>query len=67
MTQIPDAFLRQVCDFELPEPGRYAVGTAFLPTDSEAADEARVHIAKLRRRGGPPRRGLARRADAGRT
>ncbi len=46
-TQIPDAFLRQVCDFELPEPGRYAVGTAFLPTDVEAADEARVHIAKL--------------------
>ncbi len=32
VTQIPDAFLRAVVDFELPEAGRYVVGTAFLPT-----------------------------------
>ncbi len=28
---IPDAFLREVCEFELPPFGQYAVGTAFLP------------------------------------
>ncbi|MGH3917711.1 MAG: glutamate synthase central domain-containing protein, partial [Pseudonocardiaceae bacterium] len=34
--QVPDGFFREVVDFELPEPGGYAVGTAFLPTgDSE--------------------------------
>ena len=32
ITQIPDAFLRAVTDFELPAMGRYAVGMAFLPT-----------------------------------
>ena len=33
VTQIPDAFLRAVVDFDLPAVGRYVVGTAFLPTD----------------------------------
>jgi glutamate synthase (NADPH) large chain len=37
--QIPDGFFREVVAFELPEPGRYAVGTAFLPTD-DAAEQA---------------------------
>jgi glutamate synthase (NADPH/NADH) large chain len=32
VTQIPDAFLRAVVDFELPAAGHYVVGTAFLPT-----------------------------------
>ncbi|MCY3949664.1 MAG: glutamate synthase large subunit [Acidimicrobiaceae bacterium] len=35
---VPDRFLREVCDFELPPAGRYAVGTAFLPrADPDAA------------------------------
>src|SRR3954453_11770186 len=33
ITQIPDAFLRAVTEFALPEAGSYAVGNAFLPTD----------------------------------
>jgi glutamate synthase (NADPH/NADH) large chain len=33
LTQVPDAFLRGVVGFELPEAGGYAVGTAFLPVD----------------------------------
>jgi glutamate synthase (NADPH) large chain len=33
VTQIPDDFFRAVVHFELPAPGSYAVGTAFLPTD----------------------------------
>src|SRR3954469_25356936 len=35
LTQIPDAFLRAVVDFPLPEAAGYAVGTAFLPADPE--------------------------------
>ncbi|WP_123304871.1 glutamate synthase large subunit [Bogoriella caseilytica] len=35
LTQIPDAFLRAVTDFELPELGHYAAGTVFLPAETE--------------------------------
>jgi glutamate synthase (NADPH) large chain len=44
LLQVPDAFFRQVVDFELPKPGRYAVGTAFLPSDdtTEAAVMAAI-------------------------
>ena len=34
LIQVPDAFLREVVDFELPEPGSYATGIAFLPQSS---------------------------------
>jgi glutamate synthase (NADPH/NADH) large chain len=38
LLQVPDAFLREVTGFELPEAGSYAVGIAFLPAqESEAA------------------------------
>jgi glutamate synthase (NADPH/NADH) large chain len=39
LIQVPDGFFRQIVDFELPQPGRYAVGTAFLP-DDDAAEAA---------------------------
>jgi glutamate synthase (NADPH/NADH) large chain len=39
LLQIPDAFLRAVVDFELPEAGRYATGIAFLPKDPNDADK----------------------------
>ena len=32
LLQVPDAFLRAVADFDLPEAGSYAMGMAFLPT-----------------------------------
>src|SRR6187402_4004411 len=38
VTQIPDAFLRDVVDFELPAVGRYAVGMAFLSNDAAERD-----------------------------
>src|SRR5690606_16665614 len=39
ITQIPDAFLRAVVDFELPANGSYAMGIAYLPDeDAEKAD-----------------------------
>ncbi len=34
LTQMPDAFLRSVVDFDLPEAGAYAAGLAFLPLDA---------------------------------
>src|SRR3954470_15045653 len=35
LTQVPDAFLRDVVPFDLPQRGSYAVGIAFLPDDDE--------------------------------
>ncbi|HEX6469177.1 MAG TPA: glutamate synthase large subunit [Streptosporangiaceae bacterium] len=40
MTQIPDAFFREVADFALPDAGAYAAGIAFLPTDDERRAKA---------------------------
>ncbi|WP_028813991.1 glutamate synthase large subunit [Streptomyces flavidovirens] len=36
LLQVPDTFLREVTDFDLPEAGAYAVGIAFLPADGSA-------------------------------
>ncbi len=47
LVQIPDAFLREVVDFELPPPGRYAVGLVFLPADDAAEAAAVARIAEL--------------------
>ncbi len=47
LLQVPDALFREVVDFELPAPGRYAVGTAFLPADPGEADVAVKTIAAL--------------------
>jgi glutamate synthase (NADPH/NADH) large chain len=33
LSQVPDAFLREVVGFSLPGPGAYAVGLAFLPAE----------------------------------
>ncbi|MCK0115787.1 glutamate synthase large subunit [Isoptericola sp. S6320L] len=38
LTQIPDAFVRDVVAVELPPAGRYAIGMAFLPQDRDEAD-----------------------------
>ena len=35
LTQVPDAFLRSVVDFDLPAAGGYAVGIAFLPREDD--------------------------------
>jgi glutamate synthase (NADPH/NADH) large chain len=40
LLQVPDAFLRAVVDFELPAPGAYAAGVAFLPADPGACEKA---------------------------
>ncbi|WP_052666830.1 glutamate synthase large subunit [Nitriliruptor alkaliphilus] len=40
LIQVPDAFLREVCEFPLPPAGTYAIGAAFLPQDPAEADAA---------------------------
>ncbi|WP_274557290.1 glutamate synthase large subunit [Streptomyces spiramyceticus] len=42
LLQVPDAFLREVTEFDLPEAGAYAVGIAFLPADGSAQAVAQI-------------------------
>ena len=52
LLQVPDAFLREVAGFELPEAGAYAVGIAFLPAERDRPRRGR----RARSRRSPPRR-----------
>ena len=47
LMQVPDAFLREVVDFELPARHAYAVGTAFLPVEAEQAAKIRARIEEI--------------------
>ncbi|HET7356265.1 MAG TPA: glutamate synthase large subunit [Nocardioidaceae bacterium] len=47
MLQVPDAFLREVVDFELPAAHSYAVGTAFLAGDTEQVAKTRRRIEEI--------------------
>ena len=47
LLQVPDGFYRQVVPFELPEPGRYATGIAFLPSHPETADRAAAAVEEI--------------------
>src|SRR3712207_4535501 len=47
LMQVPDTFLRSEAGFDLPEPGTYAVGNAFLPKDAEAAANAKAAIEEI--------------------
>ena len=47
LIQVPDAFLRAVVAFPLPPAGSYAVGMAFLPTDTTAAEKAQSIIESI--------------------
>src|SRR5690349_10531334 len=47
LMQVPDAFLREVVDFELPPARAYAVGTAFLPGDDDAVAKTRQRIEEI--------------------
>ncbi|MYR07612.1 glutamate synthase large subunit [Gordonia sp. SID5947] len=47
MIQVPDRFLRESVDFELPAEGSYATGIAFLPQGSEDARIATEGVEKI--------------------
>ncbi|WP_163552980.1 glutamate synthase large subunit [Candidatus Frankia alpina] len=52
LVQVPDLFLRDVVDFALPAPGRYAVGIAFLPQVAGERDDAVRTISRIVRQEG---------------
>ena len=47
LTQMPDAFLREVAPFPLPEAGTYAAGLAFLPLDERERARVRDGIREI--------------------
>ncbi|MDO4917791.1 MAG: glutamate synthase subunit alpha, partial [Rothia sp. (in: high G+C Gram-positive bacteria)] len=47
LLQIPDEFFRAVVDFELPPAGKYAMGTAFLPTEGQSREELQEALTEL--------------------
>ena len=47
LIQIPDRFLRDVVDLDLPPAGQYATGIGFLPPDAEEAEQAAAHVADI--------------------
>lgn len=47
ITQIPDAFLREVAGFALPPVGSYAVGNAFLPVDPTARSGVKQQLQRI--------------------
>ncbi len=47
LTQMPDAFLRAVVDFDLPPVGEYAAGMIFLPRDDEARAAQKAGIERI--------------------
>ena len=61
--QVPDAFLRDAVAFALPDPGGYAVGLGFLPTDAGIATRWLRLVEAVGRRRGSYRARLARGAD----
>ncbi|MCR2792628.1 glutamate synthase large subunit [Microbacterium sp. zg.Y625] len=52
LTQMPDAFLRAVVDFDLPAAGEYAAGMAFLPRERDAREALKTGIEELAAREG---------------
>ncbi|MFC7674724.1 glutamate synthase large subunit [Mycolicibacterium sp. GCM10028919] len=47
LIQVPDEFFRAIVDFDLPEPGSYATGIAFLPQSSRDAASACEAVEKI--------------------
>ena len=49
LIQVPDVLLRRVSGIELPEPGAYATGIGFFPTDSPTRDLLMAQIDEIAR------------------
>ncbi|GLZ29664.1 glutamate synthase [Lentzea sp. NBRC 105346] len=47
LLQLPDEFLREVVEFELPERGQYAAGIAFLPFEPEKRQQAIANAERI--------------------
>ena len=47
LIQIPDRFLRDVVDYELPPAGQYATGIGFLPAARDDAEKAAAQVERI--------------------
>jgi glutamate synthase (NADPH) large chain len=47
LMQVPDVFLREESEFDLPRAGAYAVGNAFLPTEPSTAAQVKQAIEQI--------------------
>ncbi|MBB3089330.1 glutamate synthase (NADPH/NADH) large chain [Nocardioides albus] len=47
LLQVPDAFLREVVDFDLPAERAYAVGTAFIPGDADQVERTAKMVEEI--------------------
>ena len=47
LTQMPDAFFREVVEFDLPPVGAYAAGLVFLPVDAQQREAQKSGIARI--------------------
>ena len=47
LLQVPDGFLREVVDFDLPGAGSYAVGTAFMLGEPDSLAKTKAQIAQI--------------------
>lgn len=52
LTQMPDAFLREVTDFDLPDAGEYAAGLAFLPLQASERRSQKAGVERIAREEG---------------
>lgn len=52
LTQMPDAFFREVTDFDLPAAGEYAAGLAFLPLQAAERRAQKAGVEKIAREEG---------------
>ncbi|MEJ1921222.1 glutamate synthase large subunit [Microbacterium sp. KHB019] len=52
LTQMPDAFLREVTAFELPDAGEYAAGLAFLPLQASERRSQKAGVERIAREEG---------------
>src|SRR5690606_15220891 len=52
LTQMPDEFLREVTDFDLPAAGEYAAGLAFLPLQAGERRAQKAGVEKIAREEG---------------
>ena len=66
LIQVPDAFLREVVDFDLPPHHSYAVGTGFFAGDADDVAKSRQPLEEIAAEEGLAGPGLARGARAGR-
>ncbi len=47
LLQVPDRYLRDVVEFDLPDPGAFAAGIGFMPLDAKEVERVREGVAEI--------------------